>query len=182
MKRILAVFLFVFAILNSAPDSFSECASSYDGYELKNLSVQSAAKGSVGKTVSISWKNPENRIQKISLFDIGSDVCLMISDKINTAASAYVCENIEYLTNGTVYYFKLNVLIGDGNERNYFVSASPSQGTNEAVLSDGKHSISYARSSAEDCYPAVFYSLKTDSLYDGKNAIEAVSNIPSAKA
>ena len=182
MKRILAVFLFVFAILNSAPASFSACASSYDGYELKNLNVQSAAKGSVGKTVSISWKNPENRIQKISLFDIGSDACLMISDKIDTSASAYVCENIEYLTNGTVYYFKLNVLFEDGNERNYFVSASPSQGTNEAVLSDGKYSISYARSSAQDCYPAVFYSLKTDSLYDGKNAIEAVSNIPSAKA
>ncbi|UKI35497.1 MAG: hypothetical protein L6V93_15305 [Clostridiales bacterium] len=59
--------------------------------------------------------------------------------------------------------------------KSYFINASPSQGTNEAGLSNGKWSMSYARSDGADCYPAVFYSVIVGDDFDGKTAIKAVS-------
>ncbi|MBC8596420.1 beta-galactosidase [Qingrenia yutianensis] len=180
-KRVLAVFLLIMTILNLTPVSLSVFAYSGTDCELKNLNVQSVSKGSEGKTVSISWKNPEKNIRKISLLDIGSDAELTVNDNIDTTASAYVCVNVENLTNGNVYNFKLNVLFDGGIAKSYFINASPSQGTNEAGLSNGKWSMSYARSDGADCYPAVFYSVIVGDDFDGKTAIKAVSNIPKSK-
>ena len=61
-KRVLAVFLLIMTILNLTPVSLSVFAYSGTDCELKNLNVQSVSKGSEGKTVSISWKNPEKNI------------------------------------------------------------------------------------------------------------------------
>ena len=180
-KRVLAVFLLIMTILNLTPVSLSVFAYSGEDCELKNLNVQSVSKGSEGKTVSISWKNPEKNIRKISLLDIGSDAELTVNDNIDTTASDYVCVNVENLTNGNVYNFKLNVLFDVGIAKSYFINASPSQGTNEAGLSNGKWSMSYARSDGTDCYPAVFYSVIGGDDFDGKTAIKAVSNIPKSK-
>ncbi|MBE7038038.1 MAG: hypothetical protein E7404_03950 [Ruminococcaceae bacterium] len=181
IKRVLAVFLTISLFISCLP-CISVFALSLDkDYELINLNVESVAKGSEGKTISISWKNPDTPIDSIKIYDITGEEEILITDSVTTTPLSYVCYYVENLINLTVYDFKVSVLFEDNVKRDYFVSAAPSAGTNESLLSDGKWGFSYARYDAQSFYPAVFYNVLKDSSFDGGAAIKIVSNIENKK-
>ena len=181
IKRVLAVFLTISLFISCLP-CISVFALSLDkDYELINLNVESVAKGSEGKTISISWKNPDTPIDSIKIYDITGKEEVLITDSVLTTPLSYVCYYVENLINLTAYDFKVSVLFEDNVKRDYFVSAVPSAGTNESLLSDGKWGFSYARYDAQSFYPAVFYNVLKDSSFDGGAAIKIVSNIEKKK-
>lgn len=181
IKRVLAVFLTISLFITCLPYISVFALNEGKEYELINLNIENTAKGSEGKTISISWKNPDIPIDSIKIYDITGGDEILITDSVTTTPLSYVCYYVENLINSVIYDFKVSVLFEDNVKRDYFVSAVPSAGTNESLLSDGKWGFSYARYDSQSFYPAVFYNVLKDSSFDGGAAIKIVSNIENKK-